>query len=508
MSSTSHSSNPIRRLLIANRGEIAVRVARCAAELGIESVLVVSEADRDSLAARIADRSVVLGPSPASESYLRGEKIIAVALEQRCDAIHPGYGFLSQNGAFADAVTAAGLIFVGPSGDAMRLMGDKTAARRAMEAAGVPVVPGYQGRGDEDVATLRKEALRIGFPLLVKAAAGGGGRGMRIVNDAGGLDTAIESARREAEKAFGDGRLFLERFLAAAHHVEIQVLADAHDGAIHVRERECSVQRRYQKLIEESPSPRIDDALRERMGAAAVRAARACGYVGAGTVEFLVTKAGEFFFLEMNTRIQVEHPVTEMITGIDLVAAQFRVAAGFPLGITQSDVTARGHAIECRINAEDPGAGFAPSTGKLALVRWPEGPGIRVDAGYATGDELTLHYDSLVAKVIVHAEDRSSAIRRMQHALREMSVLGIETNAEFLSAVLVDPTFVAGEATTTFVGDRMSDWTPVKRDPSAAERIAVALFDAMPRSGGSGRKSAERPDAWSVADGFRIGGGS
>jgi 3-methylcrotonyl-CoA carboxylase alpha subunit len=495
----------IRRLLIANRGEIAVRIARCARTLGIGTVAVASDADLAAHHVRQADRVVAIGPPPAAQSYLRGDALIAAARETSCDAIHPGYGFLSQNGAFADAVAAAGLIFVGPPGDAMRLMGDKTSARRAMEAAGVPVVPGFQGDGAEPPAVLRREALRIGFPLLVKAAAGGGGRGMRIVENEAGLDAAIEGASREAEKAFGDGRLFLERFLPAAHHVEIQVLADAHGNAVHLLERECSVQRRYQKLIEEAPSPLLDAKLRAAMGQAAVRAALACGYVGAGTVEFLATEAGEFFFLEMNTRLQVEHPVTEAVTGLDLVKLQLEVAAGSPLPFAQEAVTARGHAIECRINAEDPAADFAPSSGRLLAVDWPRGPGVRVDEGYVAGDEISTHYDSLIAKIIVHAATREDAIARMRNALRETAVLGVATNAEFLAAVLDHEKFRAGRATTTFVRDEMGSFAPRDPSPSVDESIAIALFDALPRTAAGSSQGAVRPDPWSVADGFRPG---
>jgi acetyl-CoA carboxylase biotin carboxylase subunit len=508
-----HSVRPIRRLLIANRGEIAVRIARAARERGIETIAVCSEADVGAFHTRVCDRVVVLGPAKASDSYLRGDRIIAAAKEHGADAIHPGYGFLSQNADFADQVAAAGLIFVGPSGAAMRIMGDKTSARAAMQKAGVPIVPGFQGDGRESVERLSAEAMKIGFPLLVKAAAGGGGRGMRIVRAATELKDAIEGASRESEKAFGDGRLFLERYLEGAHHVEIQVLADHLGGAIHLGERECSVQRRYQKIVEEAPSPFIDDALRERMGQAAVAAAKACGYANAGTIEFLVDANKDFYFLEMNTRLQVEHPVTELVTGLDLVGLQLHVAEGRPLPLAQNDVQRRGHAIEVRMNAEDPGAGFVPSSGKVLFAHLPMGPGIRIDAGYEAGDVVSTHYDSLMAKLLVHASDRTHAIARMQALLDEATVLGVATNLEFVQGVLAHDVFRAGAATTTFVDEHMTGWKP--NEPSSLDEALIALIvaEAEAGSGGAGGSSAgggqaaKRHDPFDQADGFRSGGG-
>ncbi len=506
-----NGAGDIRSVLIANRGEIAVRVARACRELGVRAIAVHSEADRGARHTRVADLSVEIGPGPASESYLRGDVLVAAAKEAGADAIHPGYGFLSQNADFADEVEAAGLRFVGPSGDAMRLMGDKTAARRAMAEAGVPVVPGFEGDGSEDLRTLRAEAVRIGFPLLVKAAAGGGGRGMRIVREEAELEDALASAGREAEKAFGNGRLFLERFLESARHVEIQVLADRHGRCLHLRERECSVQRRYQKIVEEGPSPLLDDALRDAMGRAAVRAAEACGYVGAGTVEFLVVPGGEFFFLEMNTRVQVEHPVTELVVGIDIVGWQLRIAGGEALPYAQDDVRGLGHAIECRINAEDPAHDFAPSTGRILLAAYPEGPGIRVDTGFESGDEVPIHYDSLVAKLLVHAEDRPAAIRRMRSALDRTSILGISTNVEYLKAILDHEVFRRGEATTTFIADHMAA-PPADAEAETPDEalIAAALFEfATPRSGRADDSAPREGDVhspWDVTDGWRAGG--
>jgi acetyl-CoA carboxylase biotin carboxylase subunit len=497
------SGRPIRKLLIANRGEIAVRIARACDELGIATVGVASEADRAACHTRSVGEVVEIGPAPARESYLRGERIIAAALERGCDAVHPGYGFLSQSADFADAVERAGLVWVGPPGAAIRLMGDKTAARRAMAAAGVPVVPGSAG---EDLA---REAGRVGFPLLVKAAAGGGGKGMRIVREAGELADALESARREAEKAFGDGRLFLERYVEDARHVEIQVLADAQGACVHLFERDCSIQRRYQKLVEESPSPMLDPALRARMGEAAVAATRAAGYVNAGTIEFLVGKDLSFYFLEMNTRLQVEHPVTEMVTGVDLVEAQIRIAGGAPLWFGQADLAQRGHAIECRVNAEDPAADFAPSTGKVLLARFPRGPGVRVDAGVETGDEVPIHYDPLMAKIIVHAATRDAAIRRMERALARTAILGVATSIPFLRAVLAHPVFRAGEATTAFIGREIAGLRPAGAPPDDA-LVVMALAELLAAdrrgNGGPGETGpAAAFDPWARADGFRPG---
>ena len=504
------SHGRIQKVLIANRGEIAVRIARACRELGVTSVAVASDADRCAFHTRVADEVVEIGPAPANESYLRGDHVIEVAKARGCDAIHPGYGFLSQSAEFADAVAAAGLIFVGPSGDAMRLMGDKTAARATMEAAGVPVVPGFQGSGNETVEHLADEAAAVGFPLLVKAAAGGGGKGMRIVRTADDLEDALGSARREAESAFGDGRLFLERYVEDAHHVEFQVLADSHGTVMHLFERECSVQRRYQKIIEESPAPLLDDALRGEMARTAVAAATACGYENAGTIEFLVSAADRsFYFLEMNTRLQVEHPVTEWVTGVDLVVEQIRVAAGEPISFKQDELTQRGHAIECRIYAEDPEAGFAPSTGDLHLVHFPLGPGVRVDAGVETGDAVSVYYDPMIAKLIVHADDRDDALRKMRSVLAESAVLGVQHNLAFLQDVLNHPKFVAGEATTTFVDRELTGWKAPEPADKTDALIVAAIFDALDRAvAPSGAEAADTDQfsPWARRDGFRLGG--
>jgi acetyl-CoA carboxylase biotin carboxylase subunit len=497
---------PIRRLLIANRGEIAVRIARACEELGIASVAVASEADAAALHARTADERVVLGPAPARDSYLRGDLIVRAARERGCDAVHPGYGFLAESAGFAQRVEAAGLAFVGPPAHAMRLLGDKIAARAALERAGVPVLPGHAGSGLEEAAVLRRAAERVGFPVLVKAAAGGGGRGMRVVRDPAAMDEAVAGARREAEQAFGDGRLFLERYFEEARHVEVQVLADGAGACVHLFERDCSVQRRFQKLIEEAPSPALDPALRARMGQAAIAAARASGYVNAGTVEFLVLPDRTFFFLEVNARIQVEHPVTEAITGIDLVRAQIRIAAGERLPFSQEDLHARGHALECRIVAEDPARGFVPSAGRILHASFPAGPGIRVDSGIETGDDVTVHYDSLLAKIIAHGEDRPTAIRRMDRALARTAILGVATGIPFLRAVLAHPAFRGGAAGTTFVERVLAGWRPVPEAPADEVFAVAAVAELLAAGPGAGAGPAAAPGPWDRLDGFRPGG--
>ena len=439
-----------QKILIANRGEIAVRIIRACQEMGIATVAVYSEADADALHTMLADEAVEIGPPPPAESYLRSDLILDAALALGCQAIHPGYGFLSENADFADAVSAAGLVFIGPSAAAMRIMGSKTAARAAVQAAGVPVVPGYQAsQRDEE---LTAAAATIGYPLLVKATAGGGGKGMRIVHQSHELPAALASARREAHNAFGDDRIYLEKLIERPRHVEFQILADACGHAVHLFERECSVQRRHQKIIEETPSPIVDGALRQRMGEAALAIARSTDYVNAGTVEFLVDAAGEFYFLEMNTRLQVEHPITELVTGVDLVKAQLRIAAGEPLPYQQTELSQRGHAIECRIYAEDPSHDFLPATGHVMVAVEPTGPGVRVDAGISSGDEVTLHYDPMIAKLVVLGENRSDAIERMDWALRHYVILGdVITNIPFLREVLAHPVFVAGAVTTDLI---------------------------------------------------------
>ncbi|MGB8644617.1 MAG: acetyl-CoA carboxylase biotin carboxylase subunit [Anaerolineae bacterium] len=464
------------KVLIANRGEIAVRVIRACQELGIRTVAVFSEADRGALHVRLADEARLLGPAPARESYLSIDKVIETALATHAQAIHPGYGFLSENAEFARRVRAAGLAFIGPPPEAIRAMGDKAEARKLMQARNVPTVPGYQDL-DQDAA-LQQAADAIGYPVLVKAAAGGGGKAMRVVNTQADLIDALGAARREARHAFGDERLIIEKYVRHARHIEFQILADAHGRTVHLFERECSVQRRHQKIIEETPSPLLDPPLRAAMGAAAVEAAQAVGYQNAGTVEFIVDpETRHFYFLEMNTRLQVEHPITELTTGLDLVHWQLRVAAGEPLGFQQGDLYQRGHAIECRVYAEDPANGFLPSTGCLLTVVEPRRPGLRIDSGIATGDEVTVHYDPLLAKVITYAETRADAIRRMQIALNDYVLLGVRTNLDFMHAVLAHPVFQAGQVTTTFVEDQMHAWQPPTGQMPPEVLIAAALSE-------------------------------
>jgi 3-methylcrotonyl-CoA carboxylase alpha subunit len=503
------------KILIANRGEIAVRIIRASRELDISTVAVFSEADRRSLHVRLADEAVEIGPAPARESYLRGERVIAVARATRAQAIHPGYGFLSENAAFADAVAEAGLVFIGPPASAIRAMGDKAAARATMEAAGVPVVRGWQGEESDD-AFLTERAKEIGYPVMVKAAAGGGGKGMRVVERPEEFLGAVAAARREAQAAFGDDRLILERYVSRAHHIEFQVLADNTGKALHLFERECSVQRRHQKIIEETPSPLLDPVLRERMGAAAAEAARAVGYRNAGTVEFIVDPlTREFFFLEMNTRLQVEHPITEEVLGLDLAQWQIRVAAGEPLPFEQGDLRQRGHAIECRLYAEDPANRFLPATGKLIRFVEPKGPGIRVDTGVTTGDEVSVYYDPLIAKLIAHGEDREAAIRRMLAALRDTVLLGVTTNWRFLQDVLTHPAFAAGKIDTAWIDREFGAWEAPLCDLPAEVLISAALSEAqILRAGGAtvapavgGAVVGDRYSPWRATSGFRLGEG-
>jgi acetyl-CoA carboxylase biotin carboxylase subunit len=437
------------KVLIANRGEVAVRILRACRELGIRAVAVYSEADRRALHVRLADEAYPIGPALARDSYLHSGHILDAARKSGAEAIHPGYGFLSENAEFAAACQAAGITFIGPGASAIAAMGDKVAARRLMHQAGVPVVPGTaHDLRDEEISS---EASRIGFPLFIKAAAGGGGKGMRLVQGAGDLKRALGAARREALKAFGDDRVYLERAVQGARHVEIQILADKQGHTIHLGERDCSIQRRHQKLIEETPSPAVDEELRERMGGIAVRAAEAVGYVNAGTIEFLLAPDRNFYFLEMNTRLQVEHPITEAVTGVDIVKEQLRVAAGEPLRHRQEDIRAQGHALECRITAEDPFTHFLPAGGRVIRLFQPSGPGVRVDSGIEEGMEVSTYYDSLLAKLIVWGEGREAAIRRMSRALREYRVLGLPTSIPFHLWMMGHEAFRRGQYSTSFL---------------------------------------------------------
>ena len=472
----------IRRLLIANRGEIALRVIRACRELGIETVAVYADPDAAAPHVRAADAAVRIGPAAPAESYLNIAAIVDAARGAGADAVHPGYGFLSEHAAFARACAQAGVLFVGPPAAAIEAMGSKIGARQMMERAGVPVVPG-RTPADQSDAGITEAVRDIGFPVLIKASAGGGGKGMRVARDAAALADATPAARREAQAAFGDGTLYVERLVDRPRHVEIQVFADAHGHAVHLFERECSVQRRHQKVVEESPSPALTPALRARMGDAAVAAARACGYVNAGTIEFLLEGRGDtarFYFLEMNTRLQVEHPVTESVTGTDLVRAQVQVASGGELPWRQSDLAQRGHAIECRVYAEDPAGGFLPQAGRLLLYREPSGPGIRVDSGVEEGTEVPVQYDPMLAKLIASGETRDAAIARAIAALRSFPVLGVRSNIPFLIAVLSHPAFAAGDIDTGFIDAHLTDLLRVP-EPSDAVRAAAAFVRTMPR---------------------------
>ncbi len=466
----------IRTLLIANRGEIAVRVARTARRMGIETVAVFSEADAQAMHVQAADRAVLIGPAPARESYLSIERIIEAARRSGADAVHPGYGFLSENPAFAQACASAGLVFVGPPAEAMRAMGSKASAKALMRRAGVPVLPGYEGEAQEP-AFLADQAARIGFPVVIKAVSGGGGRGMRVVERAGEFRAALDSARQEAASAFGDDRVLIERYLSRPRHIEVQVFADTHGNAVHLFERDCSAQRRHQKVIEEAPAPGLDPDRREAMGAAAVACAGAVGYVGAGTVEFVADAEG-FYFLEMNTRLQVEHPVTEMVTGFDLVEWQLRVAAGEALPAAQAEIGLSGHAIEARLYAEDPARDFAPSVGRIVRLRLPQGEGVRVDAGVRAGDTVSVHYDAMIAKVICHGADRDEALARLQRALAESEIAGVASNLDLLARIAAHPDFAAGGIDTGFIAREAASLLAPQRAPPP-EALAVAALGVL-----------------------------
>jgi acetyl-CoA carboxylase biotin carboxylase subunit len=480
----------IGSVLIANRGEIAVRIVRGARECGIRTIAVHSEADRLAPHVLEADEAYEIGPAPSSESYLRSDRLIELAKRVGAEAIHPGYGFLAERADFARAVEEAGLVFVGPRADTIAAMGDKTEARRRMAAAGVPIVPGLT-EAVADPAEAERAAEEIGFPVLLKASAGGGGKGMRVVSGRGELRRAFEAASREAMAAFGDGSVYLERYLARPRHVEIQVLGDAHGNVVHLAERECSIQRRHQKLVEEAPSPVLTPDERARMGETAVRAAEAVDYRGAGTVEFLYEK-GEFWFLEMNTRLQVEHPVTELVTGIDLVEWQFRVASGEKLPFAQQDILLRGHAIECRITSEDHLGGFLPSTGVVTQLEIPSGPGVRWDGGIVQGTEVALHYDPLLAKLIVHAPTRAAAIARMRRALGELVIAGVETCAPFHLRVMDEPDFASGDFCIRYLEEHPALLEPEEAGAeTAAAAIAAALLEDEHRRHRAPRIGAE-----------------
>lgn len=494
-------------LLIANRGEIACRIIRSAKLLGLRTIAAYSDADSNSRHVAMADEAWNIGPAPAAQSYLQIDRLLEVAQQSGAEAIHPGYGFLAENADFAEACAAAGLTFIGPTVEAIRAMGSKSAAKKIMEQAGVPLVPGYHGEA-QDLETLRAAAAEIGFPLLVKASAGGGGKGMRVVRALEELDTAIEGARREAASSFGNDQLLLERYLEQPRHVEIQVFADTQGNALHLFERDCSVQRRHQKVLEEAPAPGMTEELRQAMGGAALTAARAIDYVGAGTVEFLLDTDGSFYFMEMNTRLQVEHPVTEMITGQDLVAWQLQVAAGQNLPCCQDDLSIRGHAIEARIYAEDPARDFLPSIGLLQHLNFPaEDTRLRIDTGVRQGDEVSIHYDPMIAKLIVWDVDRTSALRRLRRALEQVEVVGVTTNVGFLAAVAGQSEFAAGTFDTGFIEQHRAELIPDPAPASEQMLILACLSLLLNRDADaqqSALKSTDPHAPWHQTGGWRL----
>jgi acetyl-CoA carboxylase biotin carboxylase subunit len=495
----------ITKVLVANRGEIALRVIRACRELGIKSVAVYSDADARAVHIREADEAIHIGAAPSAESYLVGERIIDAARRAGAQAIHPGYGFLSEREWFARAVQDAGFVFVGPTADAIAAMGNKTAARRLAIAAGTPVVPGTTN-ALTNVAEAAEAARQFGFPILLKAAAGGGGKGMRVVREESDLSNALDAAKREAKNAFGDDAVYVEKYIERPRHVEIQVLGDSHGNVVHFGERECSVQRRHQKMIEEAPSLAVDAKLRARMGAAAVAAARAAGYTNAGTCEFLLGADQQFYFLEMNTRIQVEHPVTELVTGIDLVQWQLRIASGEKLTFAQEDIVPRGWAIECRITSEDPSNGFLPSTGRVEYLHLPSGPGIRWDGGVAAGSEITLFYDPMIGKLIVHAPSRDAAIARMRHALLELTISGVETSRDFHVRVMDDDEFRRGAIDIQWLERRLPSLLATTPPAETIRVAAIAAALLAERDRQAPRRVAANANGGATDDGWtRLG---
>ncbi len=491
------------KILIANRGEIACRVIQTARRLGIRTVAVHSAADANARHVRLADEAVAIGPAPARESYLVGARIIEAARATGAQAIHPGYGFLSENAEFAEACAAAGVVFVGPPPSAIRAMGSKSAAKALMQAAGVPLTPGYHGE-DQDPALLAREAKKIGFPVLVKASAGGGGKGMRRVDAPGDLADAVAACKREAAQAFGDDRVLLERYVLRPRHVEIQVFGDTQGSCVHLFERDCSVQRRHQKVLEEAPAPGLTPERRAAMGAAAVEAARAVGYVGAGTVEFIVDPTGAFFFMEMNTRLQVEHPVTEMITGLDLVEWQLRVAAGEPLPLRQEQLRIDGHALEARVYAEDPEKGFLPSTGRLLHLAAPETSyHVRLDAGVEEGDEIGPYYDPMIAKLIVWDATRERALARMRAALARLRIVGVANNVEFLARLVASPAFASADLDTGLIERERDFLFPASRETPDEAWLLAALAE-LERERQEAAPAGVAPSPWDARDGWRL----
>jgi acetyl-CoA carboxylase biotin carboxylase subunit len=498
------------KILIANRGEIAVRVMRGCQELGIATVAVYSDADKKSLHVQTAEEAVAIGPAPAAESYLDMERILGAAKDTGAEAIHPGYGFLAENADFARRCEEEGIVFIGPNSRAMDLVGDKVRSRQTMEKAGIPIIPGMKDTISSDLSTSVADAEKIGYPVMIKASAGGGGKGMRVARNREELASGLEAGMREAKAAFGDESVYLEKYIEEPRHVEFQVLADNEGNTVHLFERECSIQRRHQKIIEETPSQALDPELRARMGETACRVMQVAGYNNAGTVEFLLDKDGNFFFLEVNARLQVEHPVTELVTGVDLVHQQIRIAAGETLTYRQGDLKQKGHAIECRIYAEDPLNNFLPSSGKVLFLKEPAGPGVRHDCGIFSGSEVPIYYDPILAKLIVWAESRDMAIQRMLNALDNYVVLGVKTCIGFLKDVIDHPEFRAGHTTTSFIPEHFTEW----QAPEGTDDLRnLALLAAALRSKGRGEsvaglgdESRAVPTPWSILGKWRIGG--
>jgi len=499
-----------RKVLIANRGEITVRIMKACRELGISPVAVFSDADRESLHVQMADEAVCVGPGPAVDSYLMMDRIVEAAKKTGSEAVHPGYGFLAENPDFARLCEDSGIIFIGPTSRSMELVGDKIRSRQTMEKAGIPIIPGMKSVS-ENIEDYEDAARKIGYPVMIKASAGGGGKGMRIAYNADELKPGLEAGKREAKSAFGNDSVYLEKYIEEPRHVEIQILADNYGNAVHLFERECSIQRRHQKIIEESPSVALDAVLRSRMGEIALKVVKAAGYNNAGTVEFLLDKNKKFYFLEVNARLQVEHPVTEWVTGVDLVHQQINVAAGEKLPLEQNKLKQTGHAIECRIYAEDPNNGFLPSSGRILFLKEPSGPGVRFDSGIFSGCEVPIHYDPILAKLIVWAENRDKAVRRMREALNDCVILGIQTTLDFLKDVFTHPEFMKGHTTTAFIPQYFNDW---KQGPGSEENsrlIALAaaydgLRNVRIRSHGDDRQeTAESP--WLSLGKWRMGKG-
>jgi acetyl-CoA carboxylase biotin carboxylase subunit len=498
----------LKKVLVANRGEIAVRVIRGLRELGIPSVAVFSEADRSALHVQMADQALCIGPPAPAESYLNMDAIVAAARKSRAVAVHPGYGFLSENSTFARRCEEEGLIFVGPTSAALALVGDKVASRATMSKAGIPIIPGMSNKGT-DPGRFATEAKKIGYPVLIKASAGGGGKGMMVIHSPKELKAAVEASMRVAGGAFGDKSVYLEKYLPAPRHVEFQVLADTRGNVVHLFERECSIQRRHQKIVEETPSVALDDRLRTRMGEAAVAAIKAAGYTNAGTVEFLLDDQGHFYFLEVNARLQVEHPITEMTAGVDLIHQQIAIAAGKKLAFGQKDIRRRGHAIECRIYAENPANDFMPSSGKVLFLKEPSGPGVRHDCGIYSGCEVPVHYDPILSKVIVWAENREAARKRMLSALSEMVIMGIHTTVPFLQDVVAHGEFAAGNTHTDFIDKFMTPWKQGADEKLLEVLLTAAAIDSQNRTRPATDSSSiprRKLSPWQTGGGWRIGG--